>query len=309
MTGANELATGRRSRGGLPAHPGAPGAAANGLRPARGRTHRGGAGAARRPARSCAFAAGHRAGIRRPAPPAPRRALGALQPGLTAVRAQARCCIDCSASQLRGDRPCILTHTVYEATAKWCPDRPCAGHLAGTARESTTPPPQFDGPEGSWSPETLLCASVADCLILTFRAIARASKFEWQRISCRVEGTLEKVEGSSRFTGFISHVTLHVPAGTDAARAKLLLEKSEHGCLVANSLDRQTRTGGRNHRATERTGPHERGDIQGGVPARRRDQPRAARASGRESALRRVSCSDSFRRSPSSSIPRVSTDT
>jgi organic hydroperoxide reductase OsmC/OhrA len=77
---------------------------------------------------------------------------------------------------------------------------------------------------------------VANCFLLTFRAIARASKFEWQQLDCRVEGTLERVDGSSRFTRFVSHVTLHVPAGADADRAKLLLEKAEHGCLISNSL-------------------------------------------------------------------------
>lgn len=125
---------------------------------------------------------------------------------------------------------------LYAASADGAPTEPVQVTSPGLPALATTPPPQFDGPEGTWSPETLLCASVADCLILTFRAVARASKFEWHRMSCRVEGTLEKVEGTSKFTRFISHVTLHVPAGTDAARAKLLLEKSEHGCLVANSL-------------------------------------------------------------------------
>lgn len=126
-------------------------------------------------------------------------------------------------------------HT-YEASAEGAPTDLVKVTSPGLPTVDTTPPPQFDGPEGTWSPETLLCASVADCLILTFRAVARASKLEWHRIDCRTVGTLEKVEGGSRFTRFVSHVTLHVPAGTDCARAKLLLEKSEHGCLVANSL-------------------------------------------------------------------------
>jgi organic hydroperoxide reductase OsmC/OhrA len=125
----------------------------------------------------------------------------------------------------------------YEASAEGGPTDLVQVTSAGLPTLATTPPPQFDGPEGTWSPETLLCASVADCLILTFRAVARASKFEWHRINCRTAGTLERVDGNSRFTGFVSHVTLHVPAGADAARARVLLEKSEHGCLVANSLN------------------------------------------------------------------------
>lgn len=101
----------------------------------------------------------------------------------------------------------------------------------------TAPPPQFDGPGGLWSPETLLCAAVANCLILTFRAIARASKFDWLELSCRTEALLERVQGGARFTRYTSYATLKLPAGADAAKARLLLEKSEHSCLVANSLN------------------------------------------------------------------------
>jgi organic hydroperoxide reductase OsmC/OhrA len=59
----------------------------------------------------------------------------------------------------------------------------------------TSPPPQFDGPPGVWSPETLLCAAIADCLILTFRGMSRAARFEWRTLDCRVEGVLERVDG------------------------------------------------------------------------------------------------------------------
>lgn len=39
----------------------------------------------------------------------------------------------------------------------------------------SAPPAEFGGPGDKWSPETLLVASVADCFILSFRAVARAS--------------------------------------------------------------------------------------------------------------------------------------
>lgn len=101
---------------------------------------------------------------------------------------------------------------------------------------AVTSPPQFDGPEGHWSPETLLAAAVADCFILTFRAIARASKFEWTSLAAETEAVLERVGPNSQFTRFITRARLVVPAGADAERARALLEKAERGCLVANSL-------------------------------------------------------------------------
>ena len=46
----------------------------------------------------------------------------------------------------------------------------------GLADIASAPPVEFNGPGDRWSPETLLCAAVAGCLVLTFRAIARASR-------------------------------------------------------------------------------------------------------------------------------------
>ena len=77
---------------------------------------------------------------------------------------------------------------------------------------------------------------MADCFILTFRAIARASKFDWSDLSCRVEGILERVEGVSQFTRYTTYATLTIPAAGDAESALTLLENAEHGCLVAKSL-------------------------------------------------------------------------
>jgi organic hydroperoxide reductase OsmC/OhrA len=106
----------------------------------------------------------------------------------------------------------------------------------GLSSLETAPPPEFGGSGGLWSPETLLCAAVADCFILTFRAVARAARFEWQELECRVEGVLERVEGNSRFTRYTTIARLGVPPGADPARARRLLEQAEHGCLIANSL-------------------------------------------------------------------------
>ncbi len=101
---------------------------------------------------------------------------------------------------------------------------------------ATNAPAEFDGPGDRWSPETLLCGAVADCFLLSFRAVARASKLEWNALDCQVEGTLDRVEGKTRFTRLHVKATLRVPAGTDEARAVKLLEKAEQVCLISNSL-------------------------------------------------------------------------
>jgi organic hydroperoxide reductase OsmC/OhrA len=125
----------------------------------------------------------------------------------------------------------------YAATARGAPGGPVAVSSAGLPDIATAAPPEFDGPGGVWSPEMLLTAAVADCFILGFRAISRASKFEWLSLECRVEGVLERVEkGGAHFTRFKTLARLTLPPGADESRARLLLEKAEHTCLIANSL-------------------------------------------------------------------------
>ena len=106
----------------------------------------------------------------------------------------------------------------------------------GTRVIESAPPKEFDGPGNQWSPETLLTAAVADCFALSFRAIATASKFAWTSLSVKTEGTLDRVDGTARFTRFTTHATLHVPADADRERARKLLEKAEAICIVSNSL-------------------------------------------------------------------------
>ena len=97
-------------------------------------------------------------------------------------------------------------------------------------------PPEFDGPGDKWSPETMLVAAVANCFILTFRAVARGSKFDWNALTCEVTGVLDRVERVTQFVEFYMDVSLRVPAGTEAHRAHQLAEKSEQVCLVTRSL-------------------------------------------------------------------------
>ena len=106
----------------------------------------------------------------------------------------------------------------------------------GLANVPSTAPPEFGGPPGYWSPETLLAAAVADCFVLSFRAVARAGKLEWQSVSADVDAVLERVDGVTRFTSFTTRARLVIPAGGDAARARALMEKAEKVCLVSNSL-------------------------------------------------------------------------
>ena len=104
----------------------------------------------------------------------------------------------------------------------------------------TQSPPQYGGPEGVWSPETMLAGAVANCFILSFRAIARASKFDWTALKCEVDGILDRPERATYFTAFNIHATLHIPDGSRAELAERLLEKADKICLITESLKADT---------------------------------------------------------------------
>jgi peroxiredoxin-like protein len=101
---------------------------------------------------------------------------------------------------------------------------------------TSAPPREFGGPGDRWSPETLLVAAIADCFLLTFRAIARASKLSWLSLRCEVEGTLDRVDRVTQFTAFLVRAELHVPPGANEEQAHRLLERAEKSCLISNSL-------------------------------------------------------------------------
>lgn len=127
----------------------------------------------------------------------------------------------------------------YRVAASAQPEGEVLLSASGLEVLHSAPPVEFEGPGDRWSPETLLVGALADCFVMTFRAIARASKLPWQALSVNVAGTLEREQGNSRFTRFELDARLRVPTGTDLALAERLLHKAEAGCLISNSLSGQ----------------------------------------------------------------------
>jgi organic hydroperoxide reductase OsmC/OhrA len=124
----------------------------------------------------------------------------------------------------------------YSVTATGSYDGEVALETPQVAALRSASPAEFGGPGNRWSPETLLVAAVGDCFLLTFRAVAQASRLPWTSLQCEVEGTLDRVERTLQFTRFDLRARLGVPAGVDTELAGRLLQKAERACLISNSL-------------------------------------------------------------------------
>jgi organic hydroperoxide reductase OsmC/OhrA len=125
-------------------------------------------------------------------------------------------------------------HYAVAASATTEGDVALGSHQLSPIRSA--PPAEFGGPGDLWSPETLLVAAVADCFVLTFRAIAGVSRFPWISLTCDVVGTVDRIDRVTQFTAFEVRARLRVPPGAREDQALRLLAKAEETCLVTNSL-------------------------------------------------------------------------
>jgi organic hydroperoxide reductase OsmC/OhrA len=124
----------------------------------------------------------------------------------------------------------------YDVTVTALPEGELELRSARLPTLSTAAPAEFEGPGNRWSPETLLVGAVADCFTLTFRGVARVNRVAWTSIECDVRGTLERVDGVTKFTSFAIRVHLIIPDGGNEDAARRALEKAERTCLITNSL-------------------------------------------------------------------------
>lgn len=124
----------------------------------------------------------------------------------------------------------------YVTTASGSPDGDVTLSSKGLSDLKSAPPAEFDGPGDRWSPETLFLAALADCYVLTFRAVAKASGIAFHDMSCAAEGKLDRIERVAKFTEIALRVSVTVPADADEAAVRRGLEKASKSCIVSNSL-------------------------------------------------------------------------
>jgi peroxiredoxin-like protein len=126
----------------------------------------------------------------------------------------------------------------YHASAQWHQlDRGFVELEHGAPRlVNFSAPPEFGGEPGFWTPEHFLLAAVSSCFVATFRAVATASKLDFQGIEVAVDGVIEKESGGFRFTKVSLKPVVIVYAEAERERAQRLLEKTEKLCLVTRSL-------------------------------------------------------------------------
>ncbi|MEM0952838.1 MAG: OsmC family protein [Pseudomonadota bacterium] len=128
----------------------------------------------------------------------------------------------------------------YTATATATATAHVTAQCPGQPALQVAPPTAFGGPGDISSPEDLQVAAIASCFILSFKAIAAASKLEWSSISVDAGGTLDQQDRAIQFTGFSLNVNLTLADASAADKAERLLGKAKQTCFITNSLRADT---------------------------------------------------------------------
>ena len=124
----------------------------------------------------------------------------------------------------------------YRTAVKWTEQKKGTITCEGKPDIQVATPPEFKGHEGIWSPEDLYVASANICLMTTFLAVAERAGLTFTSYHCEAEGRLELVEGKFQVTVITLRPQIALQSGSDAAKAKELIEKAEANCLISNSM-------------------------------------------------------------------------
>lgn len=112
------------------------------------------------------------------------------------------------------------------------------GRLSADKKEiiEIATPADFGGPDGFWSPEDLLVASVNSCVMTTFLFFIQKRKIKLLDYESKAEGFIEKKEGKLKFREIIIQPTIVIPEDVSENQIIKIIELSKKHCLISNSI-------------------------------------------------------------------------
>jgi organic hydroperoxide reductase OsmC/OhrA len=111
-------------------------------------------------------------------------------------------------------------------------------HVAGKPPLAGSADPAFRGDPAVHNPEDLLLMAVSSCHMLSYLALCARRRIEVVEYRDHAEGTMTlRPDGGGAFTEITLHPRVTLAAGSDAARALALHERSHAICFIASSCN------------------------------------------------------------------------
>lgn len=135
--------------------------------------------------------------------------------------------------------------TLVRWTGAFLPDQTGARSYSRDMQvEPTGKPPilgsagaRYFGDDTRYNPEDLMLASLAECHLLTYLALASQAKIRIESLSIAITGVLGKVDGKTRFVRATLTPRVSLAAGADRARAEALHRDAHEQCFMSNSVN------------------------------------------------------------------------
>ena len=127
----------------------------------------------------------------------------------------------------------------FPVQVEWRRDRTVIVQVPGKPALEIAPPPEFwaEGDPTVWSPEDAFGAAAASCLAVTILGRAERERLPLLGLLVEAHGVVgRRPDGRFGFIRLEQRVEISTEPGEEK-RARELVEASEHGCLVAASLD------------------------------------------------------------------------
>jgi organic hydroperoxide reductase OsmC/OhrA len=95
----------------------------------------------------------------------------------------------------------------------------------------------FRGDAALHNPEDLLVAALSSCHFLSYAALCARSGIEVVGYEDDAVGTMDRVDGVTRFTEVVLRPRVTLAPGADADKARALHERAHAICFIASSVD------------------------------------------------------------------------
>jgi uncharacterized OsmC-like protein len=100
----------------------------------------------------------------------------------------------------------------------------------------------YGGPTGDngqalhYTPEHLYLGAIGGCFFTTFNVIAKNSNFTYESLNIDAVGEIDRIDGVKMITEVTQNIVLVLSNPESEAKALRILKKTEHYCLIANSV-------------------------------------------------------------------------
>lgn len=125
---------------------------------------------------------------------------------------------------------------VFRNTVKWDEGRKATLKSHNNPEIEISTPPEFDGPQGYWSPEDMFLASINSCIMTTFLYFVEKFSASFLTYESKIEGEVNLRGGRLLFTSITVRPQIRISDKAQEQQIAELVQKSEKYCLVSCSV-------------------------------------------------------------------------